>query len=292
MKLFYILPALLLGAGAQANPNTKSNFLSLFTTTKPLIAAVMVETDFKDKKSRKEITDLALDQLRIAEENGMQGLLVEFRGGEILAPKITKEKYNFMLEVLKKIVKKADKTVIGVEILWHYPNETLKLARDSGAKFVRTDFFSDQVVADSKPVPIDPEAHIAYKKKIGARNVFLLTDVQVKYSEMIDKKITLAESAATAIKKGSQGIIVTSEKSGTPPSVERVSTAKSGIKDDTPLIIGSGFSKEVAKDLLPLVDAVIVGTSISVKTGGPLVPEKVKELVAEAEKIRNELKKN
>jgi predicted TIM-barrel enzyme len=178
--------------------------------------------------------------------------------------------------------------VIGVEILWHFPEETLKLAKESGAKFVRTDFFSDKVIADGKPVPINPEKLLKYKKKIKADDVYLLTDIQVKYSEMVDKKITVKQSAETAIKKGSQGIIITSEKSGTPPSVERVSLAKQGLSNGVPLVIGSGFNKDVAKDLVPLVDAIIVGTSISVKTGGPLIPEKVKELVSTVAKVKAE----
>jgi predicted TIM-barrel enzyme len=218
----------------------------------------------------------------------MQGILVEFRGGEILKPKISKAKYKFMVDVLKAVVKKS-KIVVGVEILWHYPEETLKLAKDSGAKFVRIDFFSDKVVADKQEVPINPEDIIKYKKKIKADGVYLLTDIQVKYSEMIDKNISVKQSAENAITKGSQGIIITSTKSGSSPSVERVALAKEGLSKDIPLVIGSGFSKDVAKDLVPLVDAIIVGTSISVKTGGPLVPEKVKELVETVAKVKADL---
>jgi predicted TIM-barrel enzyme len=103
---------------------------------------------------------------------------------------------------------------------------------------------------------------------------------------MVDKKITVKQSAETAIKKGSDGIIITSEKSGTPPSVERVSLARQGLSRGIPLVIGSGFNNDVAKDLIPLVDAIIVGTSISVKTGGPLIPEKVKELVTTVAKLK------
>lgn len=267
-----------------------ADFLSLFKTSKPLIAAIMIDTDEKKPEAKEKAITWALEQLKIAEDGGMQGLLVEFRGGEILTPKISNEKYKFMLDVLKAIVAKADETkkvVIGEEILWHYPEETLKLAKEGGAKFVRIDFFSDEVIADKKKVPINPAAIIKYKKKIGADEVYLLTDIQVKYSEMIDKKIGINESAANAIKKGSQGVIVTSEKSGTPPSVERVTLARSGLLGKIPLVIGSGFNKDVAKDLVPLIDAIIVGTSISVKTGGPLLPEKVKELVAVVEKLKS-----
>jgi predicted TIM-barrel enzyme len=284
MKKLTIVTALLSLIGVPA----KAEFLKLFSDSKPLIAAIMVDTDEKKPEAKEKALKWTLEQLKIAEEGGMHGLLVEFRGGDIMTPKMTKEKYQLMLDVLKEVVAQSKTVVIGVEILWHFPEETLKLAKESGAKFVRTDFFSDKVIADGKPVPINPEKLLKYKKKIKADDVYLLTDIQVKYSEMVDKKITVKQSAETAIKKGSQGIIITSEKSGTPPSVERVSLAKQGLSNGVPLVIGSGFNKDVAKDLVPLVDAIIVGTSISVKTGGPLIPEKVKELVSTVAKVKAE----
>jgi predicted TIM-barrel enzyme len=283
MKKFTFLTALL----GLFSTKAQADFMQLFGgDTKPLIAAIMVNADEKEAGAKDKAVKWTLEQLKIAEDNGMQGFLVEFRGGEILTPKITKEKYQLMVDILKDVIAHSKKAVIGVEILWHYPEESLKLAKDAGAKFVRTDFFSDHVLADGKPVPINPEALLKYKKKIGAQDIILLTDVQVKYSEMVDKKITIKESTETAIKKGSQGIIVTSDKSGTPPSVERVSLARQGLSKGVPLVIGSGFNKDVAKDLIPLVDAIIVGTSISVKTGGPLIPEKVKELVETVAKLK------
>ncbi len=265
----------------------QADFLKLFGgDTKPLIAAIMVDADEKKPEAKANAVKWTLDQLKIAEEGGIQGLLIEFRGGDIMTPKMTKEKYQHMVDVMKEVMERPTKVVIGVEILWHFPQETLKLAKDTGARFVRIDFFSDNVIADGKPVPINPEALLKYKKKIGAQDVYLLTDIQVKYSDMVDKTITVQQSAETAIKKGSQGVIITAEKSGSSPSVERVSLAKAGLSNGIPLVIGSGFSKEVAKDLIPLVDAVIVGTSISVKTGGPLVAEKVKELVETVTKLK------
>ena len=273
---------------AHASPNAGDEFLKLFSSSKPLIAAVMVNADEKSPAENEKAAQWALEQLKIAEDGGMQGILIEFRGGEILKPAITKEKYKAMLSILKQVTAKATKVVVGVEILWHYPEETLKIAKDGGAKFVRIDFFSDKVIADKTEVPINPEALLKYKKKIKADGVFLLTDIQVKYSEMIDKNINIAQSAETAIKKGSQGLIVSAEKSGSAPSKERMALARSGIKGKTPLLIGSGFSVAVAKDIVPLVDAIIVGTSISVKTGGPLLPEKVKELVETVNKLKTQ----
>lgn len=250
----------------------------------------MVDIDLSAPQIKEKNTAWALDQLKICEDNGMDGLLIEFRGGGILEPKLSEDKIQYMNDILKKVITKSSKVVVGVEILWHYPEDTLRLAKLSGAKFVRLDFFSDQVIADKKKVPIDPKALVDYKNKIQADDVSLLTDIQVKYSEMVDKKITITQSAKLAAEKGSKGVVVTSHKSGVPPETKKVEGAKKGVPPNIPVIIGSGFSKESAKDLLKFADAVIVGTSISEKTGGPLIPEKVKDLVQTVNKIREDIK--
>jgi predicted TIM-barrel enzyme len=134
------------------------------------------------------------------------------------------------------------------------------------------------MIADGKEVPINPKEVVEFRKKIEAEGIALFTDIQVKYAKMIDTKKTMTDSAKEALSKGSNGVIVSGLKSGNPPSADRVHSAKKGApKHD--VIIGSGFSYENANDLLKHADGVIVGTSISVKTGGPLVPEKVKKLM-------------
>ena len=267
-------------------PATASNdFLKLFKNKKPIIAAIMVEKDLSTEAKLKKALAWSKEQIVIAENQRMDGILFEFRGGKILNPKITEEKFGKMKRISSELVKFSKKLVVGVEILWHYPEETLRLAKESGAKFVRTDFFSDEVIADKKRVPIDPQKIMAYKKKIGAQDVVLLTDIQVKYSKMVDPKIGLDFSATRAGKNGSDGLIVTSTQSGRAPSPERPKLAKRGA-GNLPVVIGSGFSYKNAKSLLKYADAAIVGTSISVKTGGPLVPKKVEQLMAEVNDFR------
>ena len=54
------------------------------------------------------------------------------------------------------------------------------------------------------------------------------------------------------------------------------------------VIIGSGLNFENAHALLRYADAAIVGTSISTKTGGTLIPEKVKQLMKVVKGLRGE----
>lgn len=220
-----------------------------------------------------------MDQARIAKAGKMDGLLIEFRGGDILSREIPQREMDMMATLTQKVVATHPELVIGVEILWHFPGATLKLAKASKAKFVRIDFFSDEVEAENGiTVPIDPEGLVKYRKTLQAEDIHLLTDIQVKYSKMLNPKISLKDSAKTAQNLGSDGVIVSGAKSGSSPDLKRLANARKGVRS-IPVVIGSGFSMENAPEILPLVDAVIVGTSISEKTGGPLVPTKVDELM-------------
>lgn len=237
----------------------------------------MVERLEKDSFSKAE--KWLLDQARIASAGKMDGLLVEFRGGGILSRDIPPWELQMMADLTKKVRESYPQLVIGVEILWHFPGATLKLAKMSDAAFVRIDFFSDDVEADKLSVPIDPQGLINYRNKLKAENIFLLTDIQVKYSKMKNTKISISKSAQKAQEFGSNGVIVSGTKSGSSPDIQRIANARKGVTS-IPVVIGSGFSLDNAKDILPLVDAVIVGTSISEKTGGPLLPEKVSSLMS------------
>lgn len=278
MKYILLISFLSIPQFSQAN-----EFMRLFKNSKPIIAAIMVER--LDNKSYDKAEQWLLDQARIATTGSMDGLLIEYRGGGILSREIPEWELKMMADLTKKVITSYPNLVIGVEILWHFPGATLKLAKLSQASFVRIDFFSDEVIADELTVPIDPEGLIKYKKDLNAETVALLTDIQVKYSKMIDPKVSLSTSATRAQKLGSNGVIVSGSKSGSSPDTKRIATARKGVRS-IPVVIGSGFSLENAPNILPLVDAVIVGTSISQKTGGPLLPEKVSALMTYVQDFR------
>ena len=285
MRLLLLFLVLSSTVGCSLVP--KKDFLGLFENQKPIIAAIMVPRELETPEQQEKALKWSLEQLKIAEAQKMDGILFEFRGGKILEPKISEEKFATMVRLSKEVVRTAKTAVVGVEILWHYPEETLRLAKESGAAFVRLDFFVDEVIADNKKVPIAPEKVLAYRKVIGAEDIALLTDIQVKYSKMLDPHITLSESAKRAKASGSDGVIVTSTKSGRAPEPERPQLAKIG-SGKLPVVIGSGFSYENARALLQHADAAIVGTSISEKTGGPLIPQKAGRLMKVVEEVRSQ----
>ncbi len=265
-----------------------ADFLKLFPQKKPIIAAIKGESVFQSQEQLEKAKKWVLEQAEIAHKNGMDGFLLEFEGGGILDKDISAQQMAAMVDITQATILHVPQLVVGVEILWHFPGSTLKLAKDSGARFVRIDFFSDEVQAAGHRVPIDPQGLIAFRKKLGAENIALLTDIQVKYSKMLDPKIRIEESAARAQKLGSDGVIVSGAKSGSSAESTKFLKVQRAMSP-FPILTGSGFSLENAALVLPFVDAVIVGTSISEKTGGPLIPEKVKALMTYVNEYRRTL---
>ena len=92
---------------------------------------------------------------------------------------------------------------------------------------------------------------------------------------MLDKK-TLVQSAKEAIKSGSDGLIVTGNWTGNPPSVEDCRIVKK-VAGEIPVLVGSGLNIENAKSLLKITDGAIVGTSI--KSGEYINYQKARNLL-------------
>lgn len=252
----------------------------IFNIKKPIMVALSLHLpqDLNNHADIQKAIDYGVSQVEIMERHGVDSILWEYGFGGIKDPAITEREMEVMAQTINGIKAKTTSLKLGVEILWHYPYETLRLAALTQADFVRIDFFSDPMIADDIIVPMESQNIINYKNMIGAAKVKLFTDIQVKYAEMIDPSTTLSESAERAISLGSQGVIVSGRKSGQPPAVADVEDAKLGAKKYD-VIIGSGFSVLNGKNLLPFADGVIIGTSISVKTGGPLIEAKVQELM-------------
>ena len=68
---------------------------------------------------------------------------------------------------------------------------------------------------------IAPEAVMAYRASIGAGDVLVLADIQVKYAQMLVPR-SLSESAGRALRAGADAVVVTGTRTGEPPSAREV----------------------------------------------------------------------
>lgn len=201
----------------------------------------------------------AVADLRVLAEGGVDGVLVENEYDRPHRVSATPETIAAMTQITRAVVEESDSIVVGCEILLNDPEASLAVAKASGAAFIRTDYFVDRMTRpEFGEFHIDPDALIAYRTEIGADDVLVLADIQVKYATMVEPR-SLRDSAMLARAKGADAIVVTGDESGHAPSVQQLREA-SGCS--VPVLIGSGLDAGNAATLLAECDGAIVGTSI------------------------------
>lgn len=257
-------------------------FSILFPSQKPLIGMIHLP-DLPGGQSYLGVSALvekALIDLDTLQKAGFNSVMVENfeKPGFVGA---TENLKNIFLEVVKAVVKKAT-VPVGMEIIYDMP-ATIKVAYLAGAKFVRLDVFVDDVETRWGKVKSEAKKIQSMRDKLGNGKLVLLTDIHVKHAKLLSEK-TLEESALEAITYGSDGIIITGNWTGLEPDIEEIRQVKSIVRDNLPVLVGSGLNISNIQKLISLADGAIVGTSI--KTGKYVDYEKARTLVKFVQKLK------
>lgn len=148
----------------------------------------------------------------------------------------------------------------GVCALWNDYAFGFDVCAKLGGSMVRVPVFVDDVETVYGAFLAQPEAVLAARQAAGAEHVKLYADVHVKHAKMIHPR-PFAESVRDAVKHGADGIIVTGQWTGDPPSVEQCAEAKREAGPDVAILTGSGMTAENILSFAPDLDATIVGTA-------------------------------
>ena len=256
-----------------------SHFGKLFRSAKPVIGVIHLPPlpGFRGSPGLAGVIEKALADLRALEQGGVDGVLVENehdRPHEVEASRAT---LAAMTRVARDVVMAAQHVTVGVEILLNDPGASLAAAAMAGARFIRTDYFVDRMTRPEYggEMRIDPEALMTLRRRIGADEVRIFADVQVKYARMIEPR-PIEESAALARQHLADAIVITGDATGMAPSPEDLTRVRKGALA-SPILIGSGLTAANAPRLWPLTDGAIVGSSL--KEGEFVDRSRVAELV-------------
>jgi membrane complex biogenesis BtpA family protein len=219
--------------------------------------------DYPDSPGIDKIIQHALADLRVLENGGVDGILVENEYDRPHRVEATEQTIEAMTAVTLAVVQERTRVSVGCEILLNDPKASLTVAHESGADFIRTDYFVDAMTrAEFGEFAIDPLGLMAWRSAIGADDVLIFADIQVKYAEMISPR-PLIESALLACQENADAVIVTGRASGSAPTIEELRSAADGTRNfNVPVLIGSGLDPLNATDLLRACGGAIVGTSL------------------------------
>ncbi len=237
-----------------------SSFRTVFGSSKIIIGMIHLPPlpGYTESRGIDYAVRHAVADLRALEEGGVHGILVENEYDRPHQIEAAAETIAAMTRVTRAVVQESETAIVGCEILLNDPFASLAVASTSGARFIRTDYFVDRMMRpEYGEFSIDPDAVLAYRRKLNAGNVLILADLQVKYAVMLEPR-PLADSARLAREMGADAVIVTGNASGSAPSIEDLRAAAQGL----PVLVGSGLTPANAASLLAECDGAIVGTSL------------------------------
>lgn len=241
------------------------NILSkLWGTETPIIGVVHLSPlpgydgfEGKDKTLQRAIADV-----EAFERGGISAIMIENNYDLPHQIEVGPEIVSMMTFIISRISKRT-RLPIGVSVLWNDYRSALAIALATSAAFIRIPVFVDRVRTDFGEIRGNPEEVIAYRQKIGAQEIALFTDIQVKHAELLEEK-SITISAKEALTAGADGIIVTGKWTGEAPAIAKLKEVREAI-GDFPLLIGSGATTENIQELLRFANGAIVSTSL--KTG-------------------------
>lgn len=179
----------------------------------------------------------AFADLRAFEEGGVSGIIIE--NNYDLPHTITAGPGTIAaMTTLGREIRAATKLPMGVCVLWNDIEGSFTVARDIGAQFVRIPVFVDEVETDFGHVKGDPKEILAIRARLGAERVRIVVDIHVKHSRVLSRT-SIGEAATLAIAGGADGVIVTGDWTGHPPSAADLRSVRRSIPQGA-IFAGSG----------------------------------------------------
>ncbi|MBI4671916.1 MAG: BtpA/SgcQ family protein [Chloroflexi bacterium] len=210
--------------------------------------------------SMKEVIEAAWADATTLEQGGVDGIMIEnFFDVPFWKDRVPPETVAAMTRVVTTLRQKIQ-VPLGVNVLRNDGISALAIATACDAQFVRINIVAWAMLADQGII----EGHAAeitrYRKMLGA-NVLIFTDCLTKHAEPLAPLQMEWVALDTWERGGADALVVSGKATGYAADLGDVIAARKGAPD-APLLIGSGVTVENVLDFLPLVDGVVVGTSL------------------------------
>jgi membrane complex biogenesis BtpA family protein len=263
----------------------------MFGTTKPVIAMVhfpgLPGRPRHDRAGgRAHVLDVVGRDLGVLQDAGFDGVLFCNEADIPYQLSVGPEIPAAMAAVIGEL-RSSIRIPFGVNILWD-AKASLALARATGAGFIREVLTG---VYESDLGLISPALGelAGYQAAIGAADVALFDNITPEFASSIGTR-TVAERARSAAFLGVDAILVSGPQAGMAMTMTDLRAAKAAAPQ-VPVFANTGVQADRLAEILPLADAVIVGTSLKVDgiTWNPVDPARARRFTETAAKVRASL---
>ncbi len=227
-----------------------------------------------------EVIERAVSDAKCLEALGFDAIIVE-NEDLCLEPHMSKVQLAG-LSMVTLAVRNAVKLPVGLCFGCLNYEESLSVAKVAGCDFIRTPIFVDTVMNYNGVINPCSAKIIQYRKSIGAENIKILADIQVKHYYMVDPSIDITVSAQWAQRQGADGVIVTGYTTGAETSQEDIVRVKRSVS--LPVAVGSGVTAANIREKMEAADILIIGTALrrNGKMSEPIDPERATQLLKAA----------
>jgi membrane complex biogenesis BtpA family protein len=210
----------------------------------------------RGRQTLDEVLAVALDEARILEESGMDGLIVENVGDTPFFRESVPAITVAAMAVIVREVREQTGLTVGVNLLRNACTEALSIASIVGADFIRCNVVIGAYVTDQGIIQ-GCAAELARLRRSLDRDVAVLGDVHVKHAAPLFD-LPIEDAAADLAERGGvDAVIVSGSRSPDPPSMERVERVRGAVQ--LPVLIGSGISLDNAAEYYAASGGLLIG---------------------------------
>ena len=171
---------------------------------------------------------------------------------------------------------------LGVNCLRNDPLAALAVACAAGGAFIRVNVLCGARVTDQGIVEGRADRLLRERARLGASDVRILADVDVKHSAPLGVPRPLPDEVADLVGRGgADAVVVSGAATGQPTDLGQLDTVRAAA-GEAPVLVGSGVDADSVAGLVGRADAVIVGSAL--KHGGDaraaVDPARVRALMA------------
>lgn len=237
-------------------------FTGIFSTGKPIVAMIHIQAlpgTPGNNLNTQQIVDQACQEAEVLIRCGVQGIMMENMHDTPYLNRSVGPEINSNMTRVACEIRSLTNLPLGIQILAGANQEALAVAQAADLQFIRSEGFVFGHVADEGLMESDAGSLLRYRKKIGAEDIQIFTDVKKKHSShVLTADISLEETIEAAEFFRSDGAIITGTATGKPVEAAELSSAYEHAK--TPILVGSGVSPEGLADIIDHTDAFIVGS--------------------------------
>lgn len=227
-----------------------------------------------------QVIDRAVSDAKALEAYGFDAVMVE-NEDKCVAPNMTKVQFAGM-SMVAQAVRNAVSIPMGLCCGCLNYEEALSICKTVGGDFFRSPIFVDTVMNYNGIIQPCSSEVIRYRDQIGAQNVKILADIQVKHYHMVNPNISIAQSARWAARQGADAVIVTGTTTGAETAMDDLRKAKQSVS--IPVAVGSGITAANIREQMETADILIIGTALR-KDGSmsqPVDPQRARAIVSAA----------